>query len=108
VAAAVKDKSAPVLLIADDLDLARLAARDLREAGASDVAVLRGGIRAWQADGQSLNASADVPPDNERIDFIFHTLGRNEGNLDAARAYLAWEIALADQLDAQERGSFRV
>jgi rhodanese-related sulfurtransferase len=108
VVSAVKDKSAPVLLIADDPGLARLAARDLREAGASDVAVLRGGIAAWQADGQSLNASPDLPPDRERIDFIFHTLGRNEGNLDAARAYLAWEIALTDQLDAQERGSFRV
>jgi rhodanese-related sulfurtransferase len=108
VVSAVKDKSAPVLLIADDPGLARLAARDLREAGASDVAVLRGGIAAWQADGQSLNASPDLPPDRERIDFIFHTLGRNEGNLDAARAYLAWEIALTDQLDAQERGSFLV
>jgi 3-mercaptopyruvate sulfurtransferase SseA len=97
-----------VVLVADDADIAALAARDLCEAGVSDVTVLAGGIAAWQAAGQKLDASPNVPPDSERIDFIFHTLGRNDGNLDAARAYLKWEIDLTDQLDAQERGSFRL
>lgn len=98
----------PVVLVADDASIAALAAREVRDAGVADVAVLAGGIAAWQAAGQKLDASANVPPDSERIDFIFHTLGRNEGNLDAARAYLKWEIDLTDQLDAQERGSFRL
>ncbi len=107
VASAVRDPGQPVVLIADDPGVAQIAALDLRDAGCSDIAILAGGIRAWTADGQKLNA-ADNPPDRERIDFVFHTLGRNEGNLDAARAYIAWEVGLVDQLDAQERGAFRL
>ncbi len=108
VADAVRDTSQPVVLIADDPNIARIAQLDLHEAGAVDVALLAGGIRAWVADGQKLNPADRTPTDAERIDFIFHTLGRNEGNLDAARAYIAWEVGLVDQLDAQERSSFRL
>ena len=108
IADAVRDPSLPVILISDDPAAARLAALDLRESGVGDIAVLAGGIKAWEADGQKLNAATETPSDRERIDFVFHTLGRNEGNLDAARAYIAWEVGLVDQLDAQERGSFRV
>ena len=108
IAGAVRDTSQPVVLVSDDPNIARIAALDLHEAGASDVAVLAGGIRAWIADGQKLNPADQTPTDKDRIDFIFHTLGRNEGNLDAARAYIAWEVGLVDQLDAQERKSFRL
>ena len=44
--------------------------------------------------------------DADCIDFLFFTHGRHEGNAEAAAPYLAWEIGLVDQLDAQERGSF--
>ncbi|MEZ5849109.1 MAG: rhodanese-like domain-containing protein [Hyphomicrobiaceae bacterium] len=108
VADAVTDPSKPVVLVADDPAIAKIAALDLAEAGVAHVSILAGGIRAWQADGQKLNTSETTPPDRERIDFVFHTLGRNEGNLDAARAYLAWETNLVAQLDAQERASFRL
>ena len=108
VADAVADTSKTVILVADDPNLARLAALDLHEAGAGDVALLTGGIRAWEAAGHIRATAAAMPPDDDRLDFIFHTLGRNEGNLDAARAYIAWEVGLVDQLDAQERNSFRL
>jgi hypothetical protein len=49
-----------------------------------------------------------MPGDADCIDFLFFTHGRHEGNAEAARRYLAWEVALVDQLDAQERRSFRV
>ena len=65
-------------------------------------------VLAWATAGLPVGAGGDKPTDRERIDFVFHTLGRNEGNLDAARAYIAWEVGLVDQLDAQERGSFRL
>ena len=107
-AAAVAGAKTPVVLVTDDANVAALATRDVREAGVADVTVLAGGIAAWQSAGQKLDASPTVPPDSERIDFVFHTLGRNDGNLEAARAYLKWEIDLTDQLDAQERGSFRI
>ncbi len=108
VADAVGDTGHTIMLIADDPNLARLAALDLAEAGCGDVALLQGGMAAWAAAGLPVGTGGDKPSDRERIDFVFHTLGRNEGNLDAARAYIAWEVGLVDQLDAQERGSFRV
>ncbi|MET0569261.1 MAG: rhodanese-like domain-containing protein [Hyphomicrobiaceae bacterium] len=105
-AAAITGKT--IILVTDDTGVARAAALDLAEAGCRDVRVLEGGFAAWQADGRPVEASPGQPPDSERIDFIFHTLGRNDGNLDAARAYLAWEINLVKQLDAQELGVFRI
>ncbi len=39
---------------------------------------------------------------------MFHTHGRHDGSAAAARAYLVWEIGLVGQLDAQERGAFRI
>jgi len=48
------------------------------------------------------------PADAECIDFLFFTHGRHDGNAEAARQYLAWEIGLVDQLDAQERAVFRI
>ncbi len=106
VAKAVKDTGKPVVLVADDANVARVAALDLREAGCADVRLMTGSLASL--DPAALEHGGNVPPDRERIDFVFHTLGRNDGNLDAARAYIAWEVGLVDQLDAQERGSFRV
>lgn len=100
--------SKTVVLVADDPPLAAAAALDLAEAGCRDVRILQGGVADWQACGQSFETTAGQPSDSERIDFIFHTLGRNDGNLDAARAYLAWEINLVNQLDDQERSAFRI
>lgn len=104
----VADLSKPVVLIADDPGIAALAARDLGEAGCGDVAVLKGGYAAWVDGGYATEATPASPTDAECVDFVFHTLGRNEGNLEAARAYLAWEVGLVDQLDADERATFRL
>ena len=108
IAEAIDDKALPVVLIADDPRVAAAAALDLKEAGIGDVSLLAGGIAAWCAEGQKLNASPDVPGDAERIDFVFHTHRRHDGDAEHARAYLAWEVGLLDQLDAQERGAFRL
>ena len=67
-----------------------------------------GGHEAWRAAGLPVVATPDDPPDADCIDFLFFTHGRHEGNAEAARQYLAWEIGLIDQLDAQERGAFRL
>jgi rhodanese-related sulfurtransferase len=104
----LRDSAKAVVLVADDRDMAALAALDLAEAGIGDVAVMAGGFPAWTAEGRATEVTSDVPSDAECVDFVFHTLGRNEGNLDSARAYLAWEIGLVDQLDADERAVFRV
>ena len=107
-AEAVGEAGQPVVLIADSPDIAAAASLDLAELGIREISVLAGGAKAWQADGQALNATPESPPDQDRIDFIFHTHQRHEGNAEAARAYLAWEVDLVDRLDEQERGVFRI
>ena len=106
--AAIADRTKPVVLVADDPAIAALAAIDLGEAGAKDVRVLAGGHEAWRNAGLPVTASPQSPTDAECIDFSFFTHGRHEGDEAAARAYLTWEIGLVDQLDAQERGTFRI
>ena len=44
----------------------------------------------------------------ERIDFLFFVHDRHEGNKAAMRGYLSWETGLLDQLDDEERASFRL
>ncbi len=106
--ASVVETTRAVVLIADDSLVSRAAAVDLAEAGVEEISMLDGGIAAWEADGRKLANAPGQPPDNQRIDFVFHTHGRHEGNAAAARAYIAWETNLVHQLDAQERGVFRL
>jgi rhodanese-related sulfurtransferase len=108
IAAAIADRAKPVVLVADDPAVAALAAIDLDEAGCTGVRLLAGGHEAWRSAGLPVTASPQSPTDAECIDFVFFTHGRHDGNEAAARAYLAWEIGLVDQLDAQERGVFRI
>ena len=96
------------MLIADQPEIAAAAGIDLAEQGIREISILAGGAEAWRADGQTLNATPDSPADRDRIDFIFHTHQRHDGNVEAARAYLAWEVDLVGRLDDQERGSFRI
>ena len=107
-AKAVADTAQPVVLIADSAEIAAAASLDLAELGVQEISILAGGPKAWLADGQTLNRTPDSPPDAERIDFVFHTHQRHDGNVEAARAYLAWEVDLVGRLDEQERGVFRI
>src|SRR5262249_36736296 len=97
-----------VVLIADEPDVAALAARDLAEAGCRDVRLLAGGFDAWRAAGLPVAAPPNVAPAPEGIDFLFFTARRHDNDPEAARQYLAWETGLLGQLDEQERGVFRI
>ena len=108
IAAVVADRAKTVALVADEPGVAALAALDLAEAGCADVRLLAGGHEAWRAAGLPVVATPDDPADADCIDFLFFTHGRHEGNAEAARQYLAWETGLIAQLDAQERGVFRI
>lgn len=96
-----------VVVIGDSPAPARLAAQDLVEEGVT-ARVLRGGHASWIAAGLPVEASPADPPDAERIDFLFFTHDRHDGNKAAARQYLAWELGLLKQLDRQEIASFRL
>lgn len=96
------------VLVADDPPAAALSATDLRAAGVSQIALLEGGVAAWQAAGLPMDRTPDTPPDSERIDFIFHTHDRHSGNLAASQAYLDWEVGLIERLHPEERAVFRI
>ena len=108
IAAAFDRARKTIVLIADEPGIADLAALDLRDVGATDIRMLTGDIARWRAAGVTVVATPDHPTDADCIDFLFFVYKRHEGDTEAARQYLAWETSLLDQLDAQERGAFRL
>jgi rhodanese-related sulfurtransferase len=105
---AMRDARKTIVLVADDVAVARLAATELLESGIEDVRLLEGGIAAWTGTGLPVESSATDPPDGECIDYLFFVHDRHAGNREAMKQYLAWETGLIAQLDAQERAAFRV
>lgn len=88
-----------IALIADSLPQATLVATDLHRAGHKIAGVCTEGPADWRAAG--LDVITDTPPDPDRdIDEVRFCAGRHRGNLDDARAYLAWETGLLDRLSA--------
>ena len=98
----------PVVLVAEEPDVARLAATDLFDAGHRDVKRLDGGLAAWTRAAYATAASPDTPPDSACIDYLFFVHDRHAGNREAMKQYLAWETGLVSQLDAQDRASFKL
>lgn len=96
-------------LIADDPDVASLAAHDLSaQAPGLDLRLLDGGLEAWERAGGTVEASADVPSPVDAIDFLAFLHDRHDGNLESARRYLAWETGLISQLDERDLAEFHL
>jgi rhodanese-related sulfurtransferase len=106
--APLADRDMTTVLVAEEPCVAALAALDLAEAGCTDIRLLAGGLAEWRDAGLPIRATPDQPVDADCIDFLFFVHSRHEGDAAAARQYLAWETGLLDQLDAQERGTFRI
>src|SRR5690606_38666459 len=96
------------VLVAEDADVARLAATELLDAGIKDLRVLDGGLAAWKKAGFPAEATPESPADADCIDYLFFVHDRHAGNKAAMRQYLAWETGLIAQLDAQDRTLFKV
>jgi hypothetical protein len=96
-----------IALVSDDLLVLRLAARELAERKNVALRYLDGGYRRWVAEGRPTEASPDVPTDRDAIDYLFFVHDRHEGNLEAARQYLAWEQGLVALLEPEERARFK-
>jgi len=107
-AAAATGAKGPIILAADEADVARLAATEMIDTGIKDVRLIEGGLSAWQRAGYATESSPDAPPDAECIDYLFFVHDRHAGNREAMKQYLAWETGLMAQLDAQDKSSFRV
>ncbi|WP_454916448.1 rhodanese-like domain-containing protein [Xanthobacter sediminis] len=102
-------RAAPVLvLFAADRDVAALAALDLSELSAARIVAVEGGFAAWRAAGLPVAASPAVPPDSERIDYLFWAHDRHQGNVEAMRTYLGWEEQLPAQVATEGGGGFRL
>lgn len=94
-----------VVLVVDAPDIARMAALDLPN-GSDRLFLHIAAVAGWRAAGLPVVSSTEIPPDDERIDFLFFTHDRHDGNKAAARQYLAWEMNLLSQIDELERGSY--
>jgi rhodanese-related sulfurtransferase len=107
-AADARGMKKPVVLVAEEPLVARLAATELLETGVQDVRLLDGGLAAWAQAGYATEASPDIPADADCIDHLFFVHDRHAGNKAAMRQYLAWETGLMAQLDEQDRKVFRI
>ncbi len=107
-AADARNVKKPIVLVAEEVDMARLAAIDLIEAGITDARLLDGGLAAWTKAGYPAEATPGSPPDAECIDYLFFVHDRHAGNKAAMRQYLAWETGLMAQLGEQDKSAFRI
>ena len=101
----------PVVLITSDDGIAGLAVQRLGELGITNVQQLSGDEATWREAGLKIVATPNEPSDADGIELVYHWQHRNNpngGDPAAAHAYLDWEIGLVDQLDQQERDSFRL
>ncbi|WP_159915094.1 rhodanese-like domain-containing protein [Pantoea sp. 18069] len=95
-----------VLLLAPDAATAALALAELPDRSAG---TLQWALAAdWQAAGLPLETTPHSPADSEAIDYLFFVHDRHDGNLDAARRYLAWETGLIAQCAPDELAAFRL
>ena len=108
IATDAKAAKLPVVLVAAEAAIARLAATELADADIRDVRLLEGGITGWINAGHATASSTDIPADRECIDYLFFVHDRHAGNREAMKQYLAWETGLMAQLGEQDKSVFRL
>lgn len=96
------------IALVGDRSVVAVAAKDLSARGVSDIAHVAGDPALWRAAGVQIIASPNAPSDADAIDYLFFVHDRHDGNMESARRYLAWETGLVAQLDAAERGEYRI
>src|SRR5471032_2708774 len=106
-AAEVAGELRPLVVLADDPQLAAFAALELPEYQRQQTRLLDGGLDAWRAAGFAVEETVNTPLNEQCIDFLFFTHDRHSGNKDAARQYLAWEIGLLAQMSEDEIASLK-
>lgn len=97
------EKSDPLLVTGHDSALIQGVVLELATLGFSNVKSCAGSAESWTAAGYAVVATPESPTDEECIDYLFFVHDRHDGNMDAARRYLEWEVGLVAQLDEQEQ-----
>jgi len=96
-----------IVLTSPDGDLACVAAADLARTAALPVHALKGGTRAWTSTGYALASGADRM--DEMPDDVWLPAREQGGDRESAmRAYLVWEIDLANQMATDDDHRFKV
>jgi rhodanese-related sulfurtransferase len=111
ISAYLKDKATSnnmVVLVGESKELLEYAAIDCRESGATDVRLCLMPMSDALAGQLSWVSTPSTPPNEQRIDYLFFVHDRHDGNKEAARQYLAWELNLVNQLDDAERSAYRL
>jgi len=96
-----------VVFTSADGILAKLAAADLKKTASVPAFALDGGTAAWREAGYPLERGAArmaTAPDDIRA----RAREQTENVEEAMRAYLSWEIALADQMATDDDQRFRI
>ncbi|ODC03575.1 hypothetical protein BFW38_08460 [Terasakiispira papahanaumokuakeensis] len=101
------DLAQPLVLIGDPEQVVGLA-EDLKTQGAQHLHQLPADLEAWADHGLALSQTPDQPCDDDCIDFLFFVHDRHDGNLEASKRYLAWEVGLVPKLDDEERATFAI
>lgn len=96
------------LMLIGDAGTVALAASDLTAAGLTDLYRVAGDVADWRRAALPLVSTPDQPSDGEAIDYLFFVHDRHDGNLEAARRYLAWEKGLVARLDEAEAAEYRI
>ena len=99
-------RDGPIVLVTDEPDVAALAAIDLHESGFTQLA--QASWATCLAAALPQQPTPADPADADAIDHLFFVHDRHQGNLDAARRYLAWEQGLIAQCSAEELATFRL
>jgi rhodanese-related sulfurtransferase len=97
-----------VVITSPDGVVARLASDETKALTQGEVRVLEGGTDAWHAFGRPLVKDRTNPPDEACIDVYLRAYDRNSGVEDAMKAYLTWEIELANQIRRDDTVAFGV
>lgn len=101
-------RASRIAVFAEDDAIGALATIDLAEFAGRPVALVEVGIAGWRAAGRRFASSADEPPDSERIDYVFWNHDRHDGNHEAMRAYLQWELDLPGEIAKDGQAGFHI
>lgn len=96
-----------IILTSPDGVLARLAAADLTGRMSTAVVALAGGTQSWVTAGYELEAGPSRMA-SEPVDVVLLARERGQNREDAMREYLAWEIALVNDMATDDDQRFRV
>ena len=96
-----------IVFTSPDGALARLAAADLAGNSSTTMMTLIGGTEGWTAAGYPLEAGATHMA-SEPVDVVLLARERGQNREQAMREYLAWEIALVNEMATDDDQRFRV